>query len=233
MLKKMLEYQKVEGKCIALENELSKSKDKENASKMQQILKKQHSDLLALENSAKKINETYNSAIAKYEEYIKKLEILEKQVEEADVENAENLEKMYNDFMAVGASLEKNISKIYIEIQDINKAYEDIIKKSKTDRQKFDAYKKAYTELKNAKDPEIAKLKEQMGELEKQIDPKVFDIYKQKRESHVFPVFVPFMDKKCGGCRMEISASKVSQFKNNDLGIIECETCGRYVYQAD
>ena len=62
MLGKMLEYQKVEGKCIALENELLKSPDKEKATKMQQVLKKQHSDLVALENSAKKINERINTS---------------------------------------------------------------------------------------------------------------------------------------------------------------------------
>ena len=231
MLEKMLEYQKEEGNVINLENDLLKSKDKENASKMQQILKKQHSDLIALENSAKKINDTYTAAIAKYEEYTKKLESLEKELQDANVDNAENLEKMYNDFVAVGASLEKNISKIYVEIQEINKAYEEIINKSKTDRKKFDTYKTAYTALKNQKEPQIAKCKEIMQSLEKSIDGKIFDAYKQKRESNVFPVFVPFLDKKCGGCRMEISASKIEQSKSNDLGVVECETCGRYVYQ--
>ena len=167
MLEKMLEYQKEEGKCISLENELLKSKDKENASKMQQILKKQHSDLVALENSAKKINDVYNSAINKYEEYSKKLVTLEKQLEEANSDNAEALEKMYNDFVAVGASLEKSISKIYVEIQEINKEYEDIIKKSKTDRKKFDTYKLAYTALKSQKEPQIAKCREIMESLEK------------------------------------------------------------------
>lgn len=231
MLEKMLEYQKVEGKCIALENELLKSPDKEKATKIQQVLKKQHSDLVALENSAKKINDVYNAAVDKYEEYIKKLDVLEKQIQESDVDNAENLEKMFNDFLAVGASLEKNITKIYVEVQEINKSYEDIINKSKTDRKKFDTYKSAYNKLKSEKEPEISKLKEQMAELQKEISAKIFEVYKQKRESHMFPVFVPFLDKRCGGCRMEISASKVAQMKNNDFGVIECETCGRYVYQ--
>ena len=30
---------------------------------------------------------------------------------------------------------------------------------------------------------------------------------------------------------MEISASKIEQAKNSHLGMVECETCGRYVYQ--
>lgn len=231
MLEKMLEYQKEEESRLSLENILAKSTDRENASKLKQILQNQHNDLVALENSAKKINEVYNSSIEKYEKYLAKLGELEKKIQEADLEQVDKLEKMYNELVNVGASLEKSIAKIYTEIQDISKNYEDIMKKSKTDREKFNKYKDAFTALKNEKEPEINKLNESMAKLEKEINPKIFEIYHQKRESNVFPVFVPLMDKKCGRCRTEISASNLEHMKSSELGIVECETCGRYIYQ--
>ena len=52
-----------------------------------------------------------------------------------------------------------------------------------------------------------------------------------KREAKKFPVFVALISNKCGGCRMEISASKLGQMKTNEYGVIECENCGRFIYK--
>ena len=231
MLNEMLEYQKEEQAKISVENLLLKSKDRENASKIQQELKKQHSDLLALEKSAEKVNGLYNSAIEKFNEYMKKLEELENQMKNADPEKSALYEKIYKDMVQVGASLEKNITNIYYEVQQINKNYEDIINKSKTDRKKFDAFKASFSKLKAENDPKIAQAQANMDKIKTGINPKIFGIYSQKRESHIFPVFVPLTDNKCGGCRMEVPASKINKMKDNEFGIIECESCGRYIYQ--
>ena len=124
MLKKILEYQKEEQVKIALEKELSTSKDREIATKLKQILQNQQSDLISLEENAKKYNELFNNAVKKYEEYMEKLAKLEEELKNADIEKSELYEKMFKDFVKVGESLEKNIKAIYLEIQKINKIYE-------------------------------------------------------------------------------------------------------------
>ena len=232
MLKNMIEYQLEETKLIKLENELTKSTAREKASKIQQVLKSQQSELISLENLAKKTNNTFNTAIKKYEDYMKKLEELEKEIETADPEKSELYEKMYKDFLAIGASLEKDIIKIKSEVKKISENYEEIIKNSKTLRMDFDMHYSVYQKLKDATEPKIKESKDKLAEIEKTIDPKIMTIYKQKRDSHKFPVFSSLMDKKCGGCRMDVSASKLEQMKTSELGIIECENCGRYIYQA-
>lgn len=231
MIDKILEYQAVETELISLESEISKSKDRERAAEIQQSLKNQHSKLLALENSAKIVGEQYKKATEKYEEYLKKLEKLEEEVKNAEPEKAELYAKMYKDFASVSASLERDIQNIYASVQQISKDYEDIIRKSKTDREKFDKYKASYSKLKAEKEPKIAEVKEKLEAIAKQIDPKLMSTYKQKREGRIFPVFVALAANKCGGCRMEISASKLGQMKTNNLGVIECENCGRLIYQ--
>ena len=72
MLGKILEYQKTEQELINLENELAKSKDREKAAEIQQTLKNQHARLVMLEDAARKINDSYAKATAKYEDYAKK-----------------------------------------------------------------------------------------------------------------------------------------------------------------
>ena len=62
MIEKVLEYQKVESELIKTEIELSKSKDKEKALEIQQVLKNQQARLVALEKSAQKVNASYKKA---------------------------------------------------------------------------------------------------------------------------------------------------------------------------
>ena len=231
MIEKILEYQSVESEMIAAESELLKSKDRQKASEIQQILKNQHARLITLEKAAERVNAAYKKASEKYQEYLKKLETLEKELESADGAKIAVYEKAYKDFFAVANALEKDISAMYTEVQQINREYEEIIKKSKTDREKFDKFKAAYGKLKTEKEPIINDLKQKLEKMKKDIDDKLFQIYTQKRESKLFPVFVALSANKCGGCRMEISASKLASMKTNKYGVIECENCGRYIYQ--
>lgn len=231
MIEKILDYQNIENELISAENELSKSKDREKAVAIQQAMKNQHSRLVTLEESAKHVNAVYKKAMDKYQEYLKKLEELEKQVEAADESKIALYEKAYKDFSAVATSLEKEISNIYADVQSISKEYEDIMKKSKSDRENFDKYRAAYNKLKAQKEPQIAELKEKLVSTAKAIESKLMSLYKQKRENNLFPVFVELQASKCSGCRMEVSASKLTKMKTNDYGIIECENCGRYIYK--
>ena len=231
MLKNIIEYQLEETKLIKLENELTESASRKKASEIQQVLKSQQSELITLENLAKKTNNNFSTAVKKYEEYMKKLDALEKEIESASPEKSELYEKMYKDFISIGATLEKEIIKIRNEVKKISENYEDIIKKSKTLRTEFDKHFSVYKKLKDKNEPAIAELKTKLEKLEKNIDSKIMTIYKQKRDGHKFPVFSPLMEKKFGGCRMDISASKLEQMKTSELGIIECENCGRYIYQ--
>lgn len=231
MLEKILKYQEIEGNLISEENELLKSKDREKAAEIQQTLKSQHSRLVALENQAAKVNDSYKKATEKYNEFVKKLETLEKEMETAEASKTAVYEKAYKDFSAIANTLEKDIANIYTLIQQISKEYEEIIRKSKTEREKFDKYKASYAKLKAEKEPKIAEFKEKLAVAAKDVDSKLMSKYNQKREGKMFPVFVALATNKCGGCRMEISASKLGQMKSNDYGVIECENCGRFIYK--
>lgn len=230
MFDKILEYQKIEGTVIKLENELAKSSDREKASEIQQELKNYHAKLVKLEENAKRVNDAYSIAIKKYQEYNEKLAELEKQVENASDDKVDFYEKAYKDFMNIAGGLEKEITKMHNDIQQISHEYEEIIKRSKQGREKFDVYKAKYTKLKNDLEPKIAENKSALARLQKEVETKLYQKYAQKRENRIFPVFVALSENKCGGCRMEISASKLGAMKNNEFGVIECENCGRIIY---
>ena len=77
----------------------------------------------------------------------------------------------------------RKIFKISIlQFNKLAKEYEDIIKKSKTDRERFDKFKAAYGALKNDREPKIAAVKAELAKLEKELETKAYMAYKQKEK---------------------------------------------------
>ena len=113
MLENILKYQEIEGKLVAEESELLKSKDREKVAEISQTLKNQHAKILTLEKQAEKVNDSYKKAVAKYEEFLKKLEALEKEMESVDSSKIAVYEKAYKDFSAIANALEKDIANIW------------------------------------------------------------------------------------------------------------------------
>jgi len=227
MFAKILEYQKIEGDIISLENKLNKSAEREKAVQLQQVLRSQQARFVALEANAKKYNEAYLKAVAKFEEYSKKLEELEKQATVVDADKIDLYEKAYKDFAAVANSLEKEISKLHVEIQQTTREFQETRAKYSKDLESFGKYKAVYSKQKAEIEPKIDEAKKQLAALQKEIDAKLMQKYNQKREGKVFPVFVKLNVNMCGRCGVEFPATKLIGMKNSEFGTIECESCGR------
>lgn len=230
MLDKILEYQSIDREIIQLENQLANSKEKQSASEIQQTLKSQHSRIIALESEAEKMNKNYTLATKKFAEYETKLNALEKELESADSSKKGIYEKACRDFQAISNALEREITAIYTEVQNISREYEEIIRRSKINREKFDKFRSEFLKQKSQIEPKVSELTAKRNALSPKIESDLLTMYKQKSESHIFPVFVPLTDKKCGGCRMQVSASRLAEIEKSKYKIIECETCGRYIF---
>ena len=86
-----------------------------------------------------------------------------------------------------------------------------------------------YNELKEARQPEMEKIKAELEELKKKVDPALMEKYLKKRGEKMYPVFYEVSDKLCGACNMELSMAAQSKLKNGE--IIECEQCHRLLFK--
>ncbi len=231
MIEKILEYQQTEKSLLDLEREVQNSVDRKKALEFKDSIQSEYAKLVALEKSAARVSAAYTKASEKYAEYTKKLEQLEKELQNADPEKVAVYEKAYKDFYAVANSLEKEITAMYTEVQKVSRDYEDLMKKSKAYKEQYEKHRVAFAKLKADKEPKIEELKSKLSTMKKGIDAELFALYAQKRESKKFPVIAALSTKKCGGCQMEISASKLAAMNTNKYGLIECENCGRYIYK--
>ena len=227
-MQEIIKYQEIDTKIRKIKNEIESSKNKKGAAEMQQYLKDGQAKLLKLESVAKNLTAQYEKAVKLYNDFVNKLEALTKSVDSANLEKMPELENTIKSFMNNSETLENNINALATKIAQANKEFESVMNNAKKAKHNLEVYKSNYNKEKEKVEPEINKLKEELSAQKAKVDPTLLAKYNAKADGKIFPIFVSESSGKCGGCRMEISASKLSDLKSK--GVIECENCGRLIY---
>ena len=129
---------------------------------------------------------------------------------------------VYN--VLVNARQAENQSRILANRKSVEakKLYDEARNQYVACKQKVDEETKAY-------EPEKLKIKKELAELEKSVEPEIMAEYKKKRNDNIFPVIVPLEGNNfCGRCRMELPKVAISRLK--EKGVITCEHCKRFIY---
>jgi predicted nucleic acid-binding Zn-ribbon protein len=229
MDKRILEYQKLDTKLKKLEREISGGNGQKEVQELSGQIKQWQLKILSLEESAKKLLEELNKLL----EVEKKGIALVEKYTKTDIKgmNSQELKDFEVKTSQVAnhlAELDSRIMQHNLQVKKVVLDYEMYRKKILTAKQKRDEQKKSVDEISIQKAPDIAELKKQIVELEKQIDSTIIAKYKTLKQDGIFPVIVPLTNNRCGGCHMQLSASALD--KINAKGILECEQCRRYIY---
>lgn len=225
----IIKYQEIDSQIRKIENELSASNNRKGATEMQQYLKDSQARLMKIDEVAKNLTEQYQKAKKLYDEFMTKLEALSKNVEQADKDKAPQLEATINNFISTSEALDNNLAVLQNKIANLNREFESVFNNSKKARKNLEIYKASYNAEREKVEPELKRLMEEKNKQKSKVDPKLLAKYNSKIEGRIFPIFVPEVKGRCGGCRMEIPAGKLSDLKSK--GMIECENCGRVIYQ--
>ena len=228
-MQEMIKYQQIDTQIRKLNGELASSKNKKGAAEMQQYLKDGQAKLIRLEEVADNLTKQYEKAVKLYNDFISKLEVLTKSVDSLSLDKVSEIETTINSFKSNSETLENNINALANKIAQANKEVESLMNNAKKAKHNLEVYKTNYAKEKEQIEPEIAKLSKELLDQKAKVDKALLAKYTQKSEGKVFPIFVAETQGKCGGCRMEISASKLSDLKTK--GVIECENCGRLIYK--
>ena len=229
MNKIILEYQDLDKKIKNIKKEVNGGSAQKNIDSISNSIKAWQAKILELEDTSKelllslnKLMEVEKKGIAYVEKY-KKLDLdkmTREELEDFDAKASQTAKQL--------AELEARISAHNAEVKKVVLDYKMYRKKILDAKEKRDSLKTESAQLIQEKQPDIEDLKKEQQKLEKQIEPNVLAKYKQLKQEGVFPVFVPLVDKRCGGCRVELSASALGKLKNGDC--YECERCRSIIY---
>jgi len=229
-MQEIIRYQEIDAKLRKLENELASSANRKSAGEMQQYLKDGQARLLKLEEIAENLTAQYEKATKLYNDFVQKLDVLSKSIDAASDEvKISELEKTIENFSNTAENLENNLNVLLNKINAVNKEFEALMNKAKKAKHNLEIYKTNYTKEREQLEPKINELKNELEKQKSKVDASVLSKYNSKAESKLFPIYVAEINGSCGGCRMQISASRLSSLK--DKGVIECENCGRFIYK--
>ncbi|MBQ7884969.1 MAG: hypothetical protein IJ318_02610 [Clostridia bacterium] len=230
-LSKLLEYQKKDAELIKLERALYNNEDKKVFNQMIGVVKDAQSKSAMLEKQAGELIATYNTLKQTFEENIKSANIIgNKKLEDASVEDLENVEQISQTIINNLSILEKKLLKQAERVNAVLNDFDQTRKRYNLARDKYNKHKELYDAESKKYEPLIAEKQKDVKALEASLDATLLAKYKQRRQDRIFPVFVPCIDKTCGGCRMELPSASLSALKNK--GILECEHCRRIIYEA-
>ncbi|MCL2540190.1 MAG: C4-type zinc ribbon domain-containing protein [Firmicutes bacterium] len=226
----MLVYQKKDSELIAIERDIANSQIKKIVNKMVELVKDAQAKVLQVEKNAadlvgefEQLEKAYNAGLTQAEKLSKVNQ---------DCLNEDELKTLSANATALNGSLlnlEKNMEQLSHKIAAALGAFEGEKKQGMMAKQKHAEGVKAYNEFLAVKQPVIDKLNQELaGIAAKLSDKSALDKYNKLRGDRIFPVYVPIMDKSCGGCSMELPSNKIDKLKA--AGYLECENCRRIIY---
>jgi len=228
-MEKLIEYQRLDMKIHHLERELENSKFKQdmrsmkakndNAIKSREML---DDESVKLMQEYDKNKEWLNKAITR----VQKLQ--ETKADELELKEVEDLLKKIDETVKIIKQIERTINYMSNRskaiIQDFNQATKEVGATS----QQYKESKVKQEELVSQKSVELEELKNQRDVIIKLVPKEYLNKYNALKNEIPFPIFVPLVDKRCNGCRMEMSSIFIENLKKS--GMLECESCHRIIY---
>lgn len=230
MIQALLDYQKVDASLREIEKQLAASEERKKA-----VSAKKYLD--GVEENVNKLDARATDLIAAYEAVTQeqlKLKEQEESIADAidsskDEKEVAFLIKKVEELIGKIKSLGSKASKISDEIQAVMKEYSTIKATTKAAQVQYNENAKKYSELKAAVAGEKAEIEKQLAALKEKVDPALMQRYQKKREGKIYPIVYSTRGNMCGACNMELPMAVLGKLKNGE--VIDCDQCGRMIYQ--
>lgn len=230
-LQKMLEYQKTDIAFYRREKELKESDERKRA----MLCKNKFIECNSILKDISQQLSGYYKSLQKLEAKFAEVEELKKDLN--DNIDAFETDEDFNAYEEKVAEYEKALAELNKELNKITKSISDASAQNRSVNDKMDALNReyllstqAYTKKKTIFEEQTKDIREKLENLSKDIEPAYLKRYMELRQNRKMPAFVPYMDKNCGACGMDISI-EVDKKLQKSGDIAECPHCGRIVYK--
>ena len=229
-MQNLLAYQVEDAKLREIEKKLSESVERKKAMSAKKYLEGVEESVSKLDSRAEELIATYKSAT---EEQLK-LKEQENAIVEAlntveDAKEVTYLIKKADELIGKIKSLGAKANKILEEIQGVLKEYNTIKATTKAAQVQYKENAEKYNALKDSVKDEKLAIETKLKELQAKVEPSLMERYLNKRAGKIYPVLYELRGNVCGACNMELSMAELNKLKNGE--VIDCEQCGRLIYQ--
>ncbi len=230
MLKEILMYQQKDANLVKINKDLQNSQEKREVNKLVEQVKQAQNKLVSLENQAATLTAEFEKLKQTFQ---KKSKII------SDLKSGDTSSMNQAQLLEVEAEIKKEISTLLNlskEIKNLSTKINQTVsafEKTKTQGVESKAkYKEVLNKFNALEDNEKSKqdkIRAEMEDLKKKINPKIMARYLELRDDHKFPILVPLNNNCCAICSTPLANARLDLL--NKEGIVECENCHRIIYQ--
>ena len=230
-------YQEAEVAKNAVEAEIRSTPARLQLNKLHKQLKNQQTVIAKLSEDI----EAYEQQLTKLTDQVAKLEA-RLQVESGelvtikqdDESTAEEMTELKVDIERLNREVSQGVRETKALLGEIEKAteeYQTTVRAASKAKKEYDTLRVQCEEERLARAGELEQHDKNLELLAKTVDPALLERYNQVKQHHAVPI-AKIVNSKCGGCNMSMPMVMLKKIATTD-GIVECENCGRILYNTN
>lgn len=229
----ILAYQEVDKELKILEDELLKNEDTQKYFSAKKFLNTVNETLSNLENKAKTIVDSYNSALGEAKKLESEVKLYADAVESCEDEDSLNkLKQKYKNTCDLITSTENKINSLTKDMDALLKEFNQLRAKTKEMKVQFEESGPKAKEFSDSQKVKKQELQTKLDKIKVGINDDLMQKYLSRRKDKKFPIVYGVDTSKgncyCPSCATGMSISAISELSTGNIK--ECESCRKLLY---
>lgn len=230
MIQELLNYQETDKQLRDIESLLSNSEERKRALTAKKFLDGVTENVNKIDDKAKALYEQYQNALDALKNYQEQMEELKEGLNDIDkLLELNYFQKKSEQLLAAVKRTNQLVISLNEQMQAVIKEYSLVKNNAKTAQAQYNENAVKYNDLKASFQDKKQAIEAKLEGLKKKIDQVLMNKYLAKRANKIFPVVYEVTSHTCGACNMQLSMVELNKLKNGE--VIECDQCGRILYQ--
>ena len=227
------QFMQVDMEADGFENRMRQSPNRQKLIKQRDFLKDQQGNMKKLENEVAVMQDRLAAVQDEAERLEKALAKLSQELEAnppATIEDAQAQEESVRKLLDSLTRYEQELQKMRKDADVKDRQQKEIRVRAAKTKMEFDQLKQEYDKEFKADTEKLQTMRAHTEQEAKKIDPTLLNKYRAIKQ-HVTPPMAKLVNGQCSGCFMSLPSATLLEIRNGDR-IVECDNCGRILYDA-
>ena len=227
------QFMQVDMEADGFETKMRQSANRQKLIKQRDFLKDQQANMKKLENEVAVMQDRLAAVQDEAERLEKVLESLSQEIEANPPASAEEAQKQAESVQKLLDSLtryEQELQKMRKDADVKDRQQKEIRVRAAKTKMEFDQLKLEYDKEFKSDTETLQKMRAHTEEESKKVDQGLLAKYRSIKQ-HVTPPIAKLVNGQCSGCFMSLPSATLLEIRNGSR-IVECDNCGRILYDV-
>ncbi|MBR0367823.1 MAG: hypothetical protein IJH86_05455 [Clostridia bacterium] len=227
------QFMQVDMEADGFENRMRQSANRQKLIKQRDFLKDQQANMKKLENDVAVMQDRLEAIQDEAARLEKALASLSEEISANPPENVEDAQKQSENVQKLLDTLvryEQELQKMRKDADVKDRQQKEIRVRAAKTKQEYDQLKVTYDKEFKEDTAKLQRMRARTDEEAKKVDPGLLGKYKNIKQ-HCTPPMAKLVNGQCSGCFMSLPSATLLEIRNGER-IVECDNCGRILYDA-